>query len=410
VVRRNALKHGLAAQVVVAFDEDAEAFRVMADAHLAAFRPRNDVELELVNTFSVAAWVRRQCVSAQTCMTNQYIRQGQAEEKLTSAEAAERIRRLAFDPRKEADKVRRYEDASIRRLSRACSDFIKLRESGVLDEDADAEPEFAIRPDAAKSKPAPGTGWGDQKIILHGANVPADSVVPSPPTSVGEGQGGGAPAASPRPVYRARSTPCRPAPHLNPPPLTPHPPRPVGTSPQGGEGGMRSESRKPGAFRGGTDARIDEATSPVDLPAWNPTSGLPRFAFDTFSSLLQGLLLLLCFWGAMSNGQGEALRPGPAPKAEVRVEPPAVTETDDRRSNSQTRTTSDTPTAQIKAMAICAGRRGGAGLLIVIAPREDARSFERRPRHSDRCAAKYPRRTKPRQSVRVARAPPFVRA
>jgi len=231
VVRRNALKHGLAAQVVVGFGEDAEAFRVMADAHLAAFRPRNDVEFALVNTFSVAAWVRRQCVSAETCMTNQYIRQGLAEAELTSAEAAERIPRLAFDPRKEADKVRRYEDASIRRMSRACSDFIKLRESAILDVVADPELEFAIRPDAAKCEVAPVTGSDDSK------NEPE------------------------------------------------------------------------------SDAAIGEGGSPLELPAWNPTSGLPRFAFDCFS-------------------------------------------------------------------------------------------FKRRPRNSDRCVAKYPRRTKPRQSVRVARAPP----
>ncbi len=142
--------------MVVAFGEDAGAFQVMADAHRAAFWPRNDVEFELVNTFTVAAWVRRQCVSAETCMTNQYIRQGQAEEELFSADAAERTRRLAFDPRKEADNVRRYEDASIRRMSRACTDFIKLRESGVLDEDADAEREFAMRPDAANRALRPG--------------------------------------------------------------------------------------------------------------------------------------------------------------------------------------------------------------------------------------------------------------
>jgi len=52
------------------------------------------------------------------------------------AEAAERTRRLAFDPGAEADKVRRYEDASIRRMTRACEDLAKLRRSGMLDKDA----------------------------------------------------------------------------------------------------------------------------------------------------------------------------------------------------------------------------------------------------------------------------------
>ncbi len=110
----------------------------MADAHRAAFRPSNSVELELFKTFTIAAWVRRQCVIAETGMTNQYIRQNLLDEERVSAEAAECVRRLAFDPRKEADKVRRYEDAAIRRMSRACADFVKLRESGIPDEGTDA--------------------------------------------------------------------------------------------------------------------------------------------------------------------------------------------------------------------------------------------------------------------------------
>ncbi len=45
VVRRNALKHGLTAETLVVEGEDAEAFRQMAESHLAVFRPRNDAEL-----------------------------------------------------------------------------------------------------------------------------------------------------------------------------------------------------------------------------------------------------------------------------------------------------------------------------------------------------------------------------
>jgi len=77
VVRRNALKHGLTAETLVALGEDAEAFRLMADAHLAVFRPRNDVEPEFANTFTLAAWRRRRCVSTETAMVNRYIRESQ---------------------------------------------------------------------------------------------------------------------------------------------------------------------------------------------------------------------------------------------------------------------------------------------------------------------------------------------
>ncbi len=59
------------------------------------------------------------------------------------AEAAEATRRLAFDPGAAADTVRRYEDASIRRMTRACEDLAKLRRSGMFDEDSPAACETA---------------------------------------------------------------------------------------------------------------------------------------------------------------------------------------------------------------------------------------------------------------------------
>ncbi len=185
-----------------------------------------------------------------------------------------------------------------------------------------------------------------------------------------------------------------------------------------------------------------------------PTDGKPCGAMHSISGKLQGLLLLVCLWLAMASGQGEALRRGPALRAEVQVEPPVATAIDSssqtspqdarilgspdgagsykstywcaavgggsvprsvgcgyaalggQQSNSRTRATSNTRIAQNKAKAICAGRRGGAGHVMVMAPAEDARGFESRPRNSDCRAAKPRRRTKPRQSVRVARAPP----
>ena len=55
------------------------------------------------------------------------------------AEAKGRKRRLAFDPGKEADKVRRYEDIAVRRMSRVCDDLIKLRRSGTFEESAEPQ-------------------------------------------------------------------------------------------------------------------------------------------------------------------------------------------------------------------------------------------------------------------------------
>src|SRR5262249_46371593 len=60
-----------------------------------------------------------------------------------AAEAAERKRRLAFDPGAEADKVRRYEDIAVRRMSRVCDDLIKLRRSGALGGARDSRPAAA---------------------------------------------------------------------------------------------------------------------------------------------------------------------------------------------------------------------------------------------------------------------------
>jgi hypothetical protein len=69
------------------------------------------------------------------------------------AEAAERDSRLAFDPSDEADKVRRYEDAAIRRMSRACADFIKVRESGALEDGGESELASAKTPDVVGPEP-----------------------------------------------------------------------------------------------------------------------------------------------------------------------------------------------------------------------------------------------------------------
>jgi len=559
-VRGNALKHGLSAQVVVTLGEDAEAFRVMADSHLAAFRPRSDVELELVNTFTVAAWVRQRCVSAETCLTNQYIRQKQIEEErvlkervlslgewlffdfqdlwqfypdpaakdwpkstckdipggphiparlvielestypgccwllerwnelriLTlpgnrwrafdkfkairllgkqpldvlddisgdlaviflathllgrvggasapvdagrdaratgepfdelrcevadeqfdavrkhlrnrrierfgptdedgarqllnnliareisrleklalkhregfEAEAAERIWRLAFDPSKEADKVRRYEDAAVRRMSRACADFIKLRESGTLEDDADEDISGNAPPSTSETMKHP----LDFAIDGESGDEADETAADAPP-----------------PMAETMA-----AVNLERP------------------GNVESASYE-------IDAPSDERNSAADVQTSSPLGLRAHFPFDGYGAALKGLLLLLCFWWAMASGRGEALRRESAPQAETQVEPPATTDSEDQQSNPETCATSDTPTAQIKAMAICAGRWGGVGHVMAIASPEDARSSRPRPRNSGRCAGSHSRRSKPRQSVRVARAPPLARS
>ena len=100
------------------------------------------------------------------------------------AEAKQRKRRLAFDPGKEADKVRRYEDIAVRRLSRVCDDLIKLRRSGTFDQIAESQPpaetnfEDAIRRPSADINPetqAPAFGDNERESEAPGQVSPFDS-------------------------------------------------------------------------------------------------------------------------------------------------------------------------------------------------------------------------------------------
>src|SRR5262249_48021105 len=86
IARRNALKHGLTAETPVVLGEDAQAFQCMADEHLQAFRPKNRIELEMARTFTVAAWRRLRCVSTETSLVNQYIRDTARTEKVGEAQ------------------------------------------------------------------------------------------------------------------------------------------------------------------------------------------------------------------------------------------------------------------------------------------------------------------------------------
>jgi len=70
-------------------------------------------------------------------VTDRLKRLARRHKRRAAAEAAERTRRLAFDPGDAADKLRRYEETATRRMTRACEDLAKLRRTGMFDEEAD---------------------------------------------------------------------------------------------------------------------------------------------------------------------------------------------------------------------------------------------------------------------------------
>lgn len=75
-------------------------------------------------------------------------------DEVFAPELAERLRLLAFDPRKEADRVRRYEDAALRRMRQACDDFIQLRQSSMVEMEGST-----ARSRSARSEAASEPGW-----------------------------------------------------------------------------------------------------------------------------------------------------------------------------------------------------------------------------------------------------------
>jgi hypothetical protein len=173
--------------------------------------------------------------------------------KRSDADAAERIRRWAFDPRKEADMVRRYEDAAIRRMSRACNDFIKLRESGSLEADAAVGEGRHRCPDA--HRPAPATIGRPLEFAIDGEN--GDSVdetfVDTP--------------HFPPPAMGASGEVIAPSPENRPPGAHSKPPPPLAPPSQGGEtdraeaDGKQNSPRRPDFI---TAASLFRATPTAD--------------------------------------------------------------------------------------------------------------------------------------------------
>jgi len=565
VARRNALKHGLTAETLVVEGEDAEAFRLMADSHLAVFRPRNDVEREFANTFSLAAWRRRRCVSTETSMVNQYIRDSQLaaeasrqqhvlalgdrllhdsqgywqlfpdpsqkgspmshrtnedpggpdlparlvnelestyegcrcllekwndlkvrtrkgnfwqaldkfkairllgkqplqvledttgellviflasyaihpvcksafselrcevyddqyptvrkrlellaleiEQRMppgedaarrilddliarhtrrlkglvrkhkaqAEAEAAERTRRLAFDPGAAADKVRRYEDASIRRMTRACDDLAKLRRSGMLDEDADEEAESLD----------PARGLEPRSACELRGDIPDFARWKEP--------AGGADGAS---SAQAEETGC----HAPPPPsettVDGPPPTVQGDGPASGE---NTDVH--------SDAPPEGSVSRADAEPSKAAADSPRSTFLGNRAQWIVLLLAACCWWLVANGQGAALRRSPMSASSVATHArrPAVQPTagsgDPRRTVGQGAALTGSPMstspvatrarrrrAQSEFTALWAGRAGSADHLTVAAPGGNTRG------ESDQTGEQRPTRNKP---------------
>jgi len=111
----------------------------------------------------------------------------------SDAGAAERLSRLAFDPSDEADKVRRYEDAAIRRMSRSCMDFIKVRQAGIVSEDADDEPVLVKAAVSHDDNEHDGTAG---ETVLH-APTPVPEMTEDSPRAAANG---GPPAAGQAPM------------------------------------------------------------------------------------------------------------------------------------------------------------------------------------------------------------------
>jgi hypothetical protein len=537
VVRKNALKHGLTAETLVVEGEDAEAFRQMADAHLAVFRPRNDVELEFARTFTLAAWRRQRCASTETGMVNQYIRVTQRAVEVTAqqdvlalgdrlfhdsqgywqlfpdpslkgspmsqrtnetpggpdlparlvnelestyegccwllhewnrlrvlnlpgnffrpldkfkairllgkqpldvledttgdllviflashalhpackspfselrcevcddqyptvrkrlelmpvmdmppgedaarqtlddliarhtrrleqlarkhkaradAQAAESTRRLAFDPGPAADKVRRYEDASIRRMTRACDDLAKLCRSGMLDEDArqEAEPPSPARgpeprtarglrddiPDFARWKPPGGGEAGEWSAPAEQAGCDAP-----PPISETVVDGPRSWACGECPPERETAN-IKPGAWVDQSP-SPADARPISETPADVVRSWLYRERPAECETANIEAGAapQESGSPATAQPSNPTAGSPRSAVHAHSGPWIALLLAACWWWLVASGQGAALRGRPI---------------------------SSEPLAQNKATAICAGRAGSADRLTVAA-------------------------------------------
>jgi len=228
------------------------------------------------------------------------------------AEAAESNSRLAFDPGPAADKVRRYEDAAIRRMTRACDDLAKLRRSGMLDEDAPQETEL---PDLAREpEPRPARNSSDDIVapasaatkpeISTGCDAP-------PPSSERSADGLRSWVRGERPAKRETA-------NIEPGAWVDQSPSPADVQPisEMTADAIRAlfEAQWPAKRE---TANIEAALAPQEsaCPATaqpsKPTAGSARSNFQGNIGLWILLPLVACCWWFAAGGRSAALRASP---------------------------------------------------------------------------------------------------
>ena len=197
--------------------------------------------------------------------------------KRARAEAAERTRRLAFDPGEEADKVRRYEDIAVRRMTRTLDELTKLRRSELLDDDST---EWA---DGGSNEPCNRDESRLQAVCVEPAQ--AGTPTSGPPPSADLSPRGQAEAKPEFPLEsRLRAVSVGPAQAGIPTP-TPRPSLSVGPRAHGEEALVPPISRPPA-----------QRSSPAGHDS--------RTTAHTASGLLHLLLLVFCLWWLAGNGWG----------------------------------------------------------------------------------------------------------
>jgi hypothetical protein len=207
------------------------------------------------------------------------------------AEARERLRRLAFDPGQEADKVRRYEDIAVRRMTRVCEELIKLRRAGILDEAADCPlPASPHREEGARRA-------GEGHLLEYRVQA-----VPGP-AKAGTPTGGAGAGTSPSPRRgegaRRAGEGAREEHRQEGPTYEPDNVRLESLT---YESGVRQDSRN-----SGEPQSFVQPNSPAAEQRSEPTTHNSRSAFQSSGGLLNVWLLMVGLWWLVAGGQQAAL-------------------------------------------------------------------------------------------------------
>jgi len=181
-------------------------------------------------------------------VTDRLKRLARRHKRRAQAEAAERTRRLAFDPGEAADKLRRYEETATRRMTRACDDLAKLRRTGMFEEELERCAE-------------PGAGEPDESSARIGETC-CDTPMTMPETAVLDASA----AFHDEQAALGENTDLAP------------------------------------------EAPPAELDPPAAAPALVTTVHSPGSALHGNGSLLKALLLVVGFWSLLASGQWAALR------------------------------------------------------------------------------------------------------